>query len=304
LLLCVCVAGGAALLLLGVARPAARRLPPPRAALLLAVAALGGATVWVIVVGLLAVLLAGQVPLVAATGRWSARLVGAGDPVPAVASVAAWVAVAVGLAGAGVLTRRLLAEARAWLPAYRSDRCAGVLVVIDDPAPAAVAVPGWPGRIIVSSGMLRALPADERRVLLAHERCHLDHAHWLIRFAVRLAAAACPLARPCVAACDQALERWADEAAAAETGDRSLTARAVARAALARQASPLPAGVGFTDGQVGDRVAALLAPPPRRRWLPAALPLAVLAVAGFCALLAGHDVHELFELARAPIRSR
>jgi Zn-dependent protease with chaperone function len=302
-LLDVCLAGAAALVVLGVAHPAARRLPPARAALLLASAAFGAASVWVIIVGLLAVLLAGQVPPVAAVGRWSARLVGAGDPVPTVASVAAWVAVAVGLVGAALLARRLAAEARHWLPAARVDRCAGRLVVVDDPRPSAVAVPGWPGRIVVSSGMLRALPAEERRVLLAHERCHLDHAHWLFRFVVRLSAAACPLVRPYVAACDQALERWADEAAAAETGDRGLTARAVARAALARHDAAQAAVPAFTDGQVRDRVTALLAPPPRRRWLPAALPLLALVVAGVCALLAGHDVHELFELARDARRS-
>jgi Zn-dependent protease with chaperone function len=294
----VCLAGVAALVLLLAARPAARRLPPARAALLLTVAALGAATVWVIVVGLLAVLLVGQVPLVATVGRWSARLVGAGDPVPTIASVAAWIAVVVGVAGAWALARRLAGEARRWLPAYRSDPCAGLLVVVDDPQPAAVAVPGWPGRIVVSSGMLRALPAAERQVLLAHERCHLDHAHWLFRFLVRLAAAACPLVHPYVAACDQALERWADESAAGTTGDRILTAQAVARAALARHGSTA-AVAGFTDGKVGDRVAALLAPPPRRRWLPAAVPLLALVIAGVSALLAGHDVHELFEFARA-----
>jgi Zn-dependent protease with chaperone function len=299
----VCLAGVAALVLLLAARPASRQLPPARAALLLTVAALGAATVWVIVVGLLAVLLVGQVPLVATVGRWSARLVGARDPVPTVASVAAWVAVGVGVAGAWALARRLAGEARRWLPAYRSDPCAGMLVVVDDPQPAAVAVPGWPGRIVVSSGMLRALPADERQVLLAHERCHLDHAHWLFRFLVRLAAAACPLVRPYVAACDQALERWADESAAATTGDRVLTAQAVARAALARHDATQAAVAGFTDGKVGDRVAALLAPPPRRRWLPAVVPLLALVIAGVSALFAGHDVKELFEFARASSRS-
>ena len=339
MLLAVCLAGLAALVLLLAALPAARRLPPARAALLLAVCAAGAAAVWVILVGLLALLLAGQVPLVATFGRWSAPLVGDGDPVPTAASVAAWVAVAVGVGGGCVLARRLAGEARRWLPAYRSGPCAGVLVVIDDPQPAALAVPGWPGRIVVSSGMLRALPADERRVLLAHERCHLENAHWLLRLLVRLAAAACPLVRPYVAACDQALERWADESAAVAIGDRALTAQAIARAALARhdsggqsatgdspylasgdsphlasgdsphlaEASTGPhlaeaSTAGFTDGRVGDRVAALLAPPPKGRWLPAAVPLLALLIAGVSALLAGHDVHELFELARAAVR--
>jgi Zn-dependent protease with chaperone function len=304
-LLDVCLAGAAALVLLLVARPAARRLPPSRAAVLLAVSALGAATVWVVVVGLLAVLLLGQVPLIAELGRWSAHAVDAGDPVPEIASVAAWIAVAVGVAGAWVMVRRLVSEARRWLPAYQSAPCAGVLVVVDDPEPAAVAVPGWPGRIVVSSGMLRALPADERRVLLAHERCHLDHVHWLFRFAVRLAAAACPLVSPYVAACDQALERWADEVAAAETGDRVLTAQAIARAALARHDVPQEsAAVGFTDGQVGDRVAALLDPPRHRgRWLPAAVPLLALFIAAIGALLASKDVHALFEFAQSGART-
>ncbi|WP_131746151.1 M56 family metallopeptidase [Frankia sp. Cppng1_Ct_nod] len=299
--LAIYLAGVAALVLLAVARPAARRLPPPRAALLLAAAALGTAAVWVVVVGLLTFLLVGQVPLVAALGRWSASLVGAGDPVPPAASVVAWVAVAVGVAGCGTLAWRLTVEARRWLPAYRHAACAGRLVVIDDPTPAAVAVPGWPGRIVVSSGMLKALPPDEQRVLLAHERCHLDHAHWLFRFAVRLAAATCPPTRPLVAACDQALERWADETAAAATGDRWLTAQAVARAALARHDSALTAA-GFTDGQVSARIEALLAPPPRGRWAPAVVPLLLLAMATACALKAGHDVNELFEIAENAIR--
>jgi Zn-dependent protease with chaperone function len=210
--------------------------------------------------------------------------------------VAAWVAVAVGVAGCGLLAYRLAGDVRRWLPAYRHGVCTGPLVVVDDPTPAAVAVPGWPGRILVSSGMLRALPVDEQRVLLAHERCHLDHAHWLFRFAVRLAAAACPAARPLVSACDQALERWADESAAATTGDRHLTARAVARAALARHDTGL--APGFTEGQVSARVAALLAPPARRRWTPGVVPLLLLAVAAGCALEAGHDVKDLFEIAR------
>ncbi len=152
------------------------------------------------------------------------------NPIPAVASVAAWVAVVVGAAGGVVLVRGLVSEARRWLPAHRDGACAGGLLVVDDPTPAAVAVPGLPGRIVVSSGMLRALSTDERRVLLAHEQCHLDAAHWLYRFAVRLAAAVCPPARPLVSPCDQALERWADEAAATAIGDRRLAAQAVARA--------------------------------------------------------------------------
>ncbi len=300
--LAICLAVLAAMAALAAARPAARRLPPPRAALVLSVVAIGAAAVWVGVVGLLAVVLVGQVPAVAELGRWSGRLVGAGDPIPPAASVVAWGAVLVGAAGFAVLIGRLVGEARRWLPVYRPGACAGVMVVVDDQAPAAVAVPGWPGRIVVSSGMLRALSVDERRVLLAHEQCHLQRAHWAYRFGVRLAAAVCPLARPLVAPCDQALERWADEAAAQLTGDRRLAARAVANAALASLGNPGAAVAGFGGGQVADRVAALLDPPPRRRWGPAALPFVLLLIAAGWAIVAERDVDRLFDLAQLAVR--
>ncbi|MGF7235791.1 MAG: M56 family metallopeptidase, partial [Frankia sp.] len=244
------------------------------------------------------VVLIGQLPPVAALGRWSGRRVSAGDPIPAIASVAAWVAVLVGVVGFAALIWRLVGEARRWLPVYRHGACAGVMVVVDEETPAAVAVPGWPGRIVVSSGMLRALSADERRVLIAHEECHLHAAHWVYRFGVRLAAAICPLARPLVEPCDHALERWADEIAARTVGDRRLTARAIAKAALATRGTPGAAVAAFTGGQVSARVAALLDPPPRTRWSPAIAPLLLLVFGAGCALVAERDVDRLFDLAR------
>ena len=45
-------------------------------------------------------------------------------------------------------------------------------MVVPDGTADAYAVPGWPGRIVVTAGMLDALNPDERRVLLAHERAH------------------------------------------------------------------------------------------------------------------------------------
>jgi beta-lactamase regulating signal transducer with metallopeptidase domain len=86
--------------------------------------------------------------------------------------------------------------------------------------------------------MIRALSPAEREVLLAHERAHAAGFHFLFTVAARLAAAANPLLRPVSAAVAYSVERWADEHAAAATGDRPLTARAVARAALAAKASP------------------------------------------------------------------
>ena len=194
------------------------------------------------------------------------------------------------------------------------------VVVTEDAAADAYALPGWPGRVVVTQGMLRALAGRERDVLLAHERAHARNLHYLFTSAARLAAAASPLLRPLAAEVGYAVERWADERAAAETGDRALTARAIARAALASSATPsarrpdgrlsrgaaLAAhGIAHAPGQVPRRVAALLAPP--RALSAGGLPPLLLAAAvvmvalsGVAALTAAVSLHQLIELAQLP----
>ena len=108
----------------------------------------------------------------------------------------------------------------------------------EDDAADAYPLPGWPCRIVITSGMLRVLSGPERQVLLAHERAHAGGSHYLFTSAARLAAAANPLLRPVAAEVGYTVERWADECAATATGDRPLTARAIARAALATSAAP------------------------------------------------------------------
>lgn len=142
------------------------------------------------------------------------------------------------------------------------------LVVVPTAKPMAYAVPGRRGHIVVSSGMLRALDDDERRVLLAHERAHLRLRHHLYIRLTDLSASAVPLLAPLAARVRFATERWADEAAADEVGDRRLVARAVARAALLSAEHPLPA-MAFGGLGVPARVDALLEP----RRLPATLTL-------------------------------
>jgi Zn-dependent protease with chaperone function len=224
--------------LLGVCAPwLGRRLPPGTAVRLLTVAMLGVALATGFVLAVAGTLVLGQIPLVAAEGRWSARALAAGLPVPpAVGSLAA-VAVA-GLLLAAL--RRTLLAGRDLVRAARACRELGPdvegLVVIDDDEPEAYALPGSGGRVVVSTAMLRALPAAERRALLAHEAAHLADRHHLWVQAASVAAAANPLLRPAATAVATAVERWADEVAAAEVGDRALVARALARAGLARTA--------------------------------------------------------------------
>ncbi|MDJ0343929.1 M56 family metallopeptidase [Streptomyces sp. H10-C2] len=244
-----------------------QRLPPRIAAWLLTSAALVAVCAWLAVLGMLGFTLVGQIPQVAAEGRWSARMLAADAPVDRPVAAACSLVL---LACAVALTVSAWRQTRVLLSAWRECRglpAAGDLVVIDDPAPTAFALPGVPGRVVISSGMLRALSVDERRALLAHERAHLRHRHHIFLFLLQLSAAGNPLLRPVARAGAFALERWADEQAGAEVADRQLIARAVARAALAARRSPTTM-LAATGGPVPQRVTALLSPPaPLRRAL-------------------------------------
>ncbi|MGW1161448.1 M48 family metalloprotease [Streptomyces sp. NPDC002519] len=191
--------------------------------------------------------------------------------------------------------RTLARQARAFRAATtEADRrsTAGDLCVIDSPRPDAYALPGRPHRVVVTTGMLRSLSADEREVLFAHERAHNAAGHHYFLAAAELAALCHPGLRPMGAVIRLAAERAADEAAAAVVGNRRLTAQAIGRAALAARAAPgerpsfAPAA---TAGPVPQRVAALLAAPraPHRtaRWI-AALLIACATVSA-CASAAG-----------------
>ncbi|MFE7589571.1 M56 family metallopeptidase [Kitasatospora sp. NPDC057512] len=190
------------------------------------------------------------------------------------------------------------------------------LTVLDDECADAFALPGRlgrpgrpgePGRIVVTSGMLRALSGPERSALLAHERAHLTARHHLFLALAEHAADVHPALRPLRAPLGYHLERWADEVAAARVGDRAVTARAVGRAALAASRSPWPARPRLVaaahSGPVPRRVAALLRPRPATApgtWLRAAAVAlaACLALSTGAALEAGADLHHTVEAAQ------
>ena len=152
--------------------------------------------------------------------------------------------------------------------------------VVDVSAVGAFAVPGRPGSIVVTTGMLAVLSVDERRAMFAHERAHLDlHHHRYVR-AVRLAAAAVPPLTPLVKRVRFTTERWADEHAAREVGDRSSVARALVQAALGgEEEPPMPVMAAATLG-VAARVGALGSEPRRPVWEPIALGAMLAAPAG------------------------
>ncbi len=277
-------------------------LPPRTATWLLTI----GALVSTVVVGWMLALLAAtaiaQLPFVAALGRWSRPDLRSTDPVPIwAASVCAGALLLAGACGARHALRRALALRRLHRDC-RALRRPGPdrVVVVDSAVPEAYATTAAGGRIVVTTGMLAGLSAEEQRALLAHEAAHLRHRHvWLVLVA-DLCAAAIPALRAVAGAVAQATERWADESAAAAVGDRGTTARALARAALrahdSRPAHRRPASRAV-GGQIPQRVRALLAPPPRpRRLLTAGLTL-LLAMSLACTALVQRRTDAFFDLA-------
>ncbi|MET9619018.1 M56 family metallopeptidase [Kitasatospora indigofera] len=279
-----------------------------------------------------------RLPPVAALGHLSPRWIAAGAPggVPVAATAGlALATVAVLALRIGRRHRRDLAVARAALgdparparprspgallssvrsgvagratrPPSRRRPAEHPLAVLADDRADAFALPGHPGRVVVTGGMLRALSAPERAALFAHERAHLTGRHHLFLAAAEYAAVLHPALRALREPLGYQLERWADEAAATAVGDRAVTARAVGRAALAAGQAPRPDRPGLAPaahaGPVPRRVAALLDPRPRPRpgRRAAALALAAcLALTLTAALDATTDLHRAVETAQS-----
>ena len=238
------------------ARPVASRLPPRVVTWLLTGAAVALASASIAVLGLLALTAVIRIPLVAAFGDMSLQVIHSHDPASLLAAVIAGILLT---AAAAAALRAGWRRARALTAAVQHGRClpgTGQVVVVPDRAADAYAVPGLPGRIVVTAGMLDALTPAERVVLLEHERAHTTGHHYLFTAAAHLAAAANPLLRPLASAVSYSVERWADERAAAACGDRSLAARTIAKAALAsaeaRRQGPLhAAALGIGNAVLG-----------------------------------------------------
>jgi Zn-dependent protease with chaperone function len=292
--------------LFGVAAPLlARRLPPATGTWLLSAGGLLAAAGSAASLALLGFTLVGQSPLLAAKGRWSDSTLRHADPVATPVAVLALMVLgvlAVRFAVAGA--RRLTALRDAFCLAASLPASGGELAVIDHPGRQAFAVPGRPGRIVVSSGLLRGLAAGERRAVLAHERAHLAHRHHLHHTIAHLAAAANPLLYRLPAAVALSTERWADEAAAA-TCRRDTVADALLHAALGGTrllASPAVV-LAAAATEVGARVHALRGPAPRLTLWRVALLVALLVATAAAVLEAAHDTERLFELAQAAYRA-
>lgn len=250
---------------------------------------------------------------VARWGHWSASAVRQADVIePPTAAIATIALIGCVVAASLATIRRLRALIDAHRAARHDDHDSKLLIVGDD-RPLAHALPGRPGRIVVSTGMLSLLDPAERRALLAHERAHLTYRHHMFVAVVDVMAAANVMLWPLTSAVRYTTERWADEQAAARVGDREVVARAVGKAALAARGHPAPAAnamaMGATAGPVPRRVAALLAAPPARAprsvltsptGLFAMTALALTIGSAVCAADAAEDLHQALAFAHTP----
>ncbi|MEU7057083.1 M56 family metallopeptidase [Streptomyces sp. NPDC046197] len=279
------------LLLTAISPVVARRVAPALAARVLTAAAVvtATATVWSLV--LLAVTLLDDAPPVVAKARQNGLRLA--EPVPETVGVVACLALAVVAHRVGRAVRAEYATRRALRRLCDEHPGDTELVVAASPVPRAFAIPGTPGRILVTSAMLGALGPVERRVLLAHERAHLAYRHAALVTAATLAVAANPLLGPVRTQVAFLVERWADERAADAVGDRTTTAHALARAALTAGRVQPSCGLSFTDRAVTRRIAALQSAPPPHLWSVAA---AVLALGALPVLGAADATGDLLSL--------
>ncbi len=174
------------------------------------------------------------------------------------------------------------------------------LTIVRSEEPVALTTPGRSGRIIVSTAMLRLLNPGEQRAMLAHERAHLECRHDRFLVIAELAVVAIPPLALLQRRLRRSLERWADERAAAETGDRPALARAISIAALATApVSSLTSAIASND--VAVRLSAL----DRGQWpannvrslAVAAATLGVTAVVALASMAGvGFQIHYLAEL--------
>jgi Zn-dependent protease with chaperone function len=182
-------------------------------------------------------------------------------PVPATVAVIAVIALMHGARRAFDAVQARLATDRTLREICQTCHPGGELAVVADDGTHAYAIPGRPGRILISTGLLKASNALDRRVVLAHERAHLQQGHHRLRAITEVASALNPLLTPACNAVSYLVERAADEAAAETVGSRAITAACLAKIALTHSAPALTPHLAFHRLAVTDRVRALQDPP-------------------------------------------
>jgi hypothetical protein len=144
------------------------------------------------------------------------------------------------------------------------------LFVVSTKSPIALSVPGHPGRLIVSQGVVDTLNSAQFDALCAHEEVHLRCGHTrYIQLSVAMSRAFVfwPPIRNSVNTLRLGLERWADEEAAGVCPDKRTTLRSALIAVAGATAADEIAAFSSVDGVI-DRANALEAAPKRvdRAW--------------------------------------
>jgi Peptidase family M48 len=257
----------------------ARRVAPATATWLLSVGGAIAALSGIACLSALAMTLIAQNPTVAARGEWSISVLRQENPVRwpvALAALAALVACLVRLAWVAshrVRRHRVARQLNRAVADTGTD-----LVIVSSTAVDAYAVPGSPGRIFVTRGMLALLSEPEFAVMLAHERAHLRRHHHRHRTVADLSHALNPLLRALPPTQEWVTERWADEVAARDSR-RAVLASALRRAADSATDQSRPhAALALSCEGIDGRVAAMFDEPPRRRPLMLAVAATVLAL--------------------------
>jgi Zn-dependent protease with chaperone function len=182
--------------------------------------------------------------------------------------------------------RRTRAEQRQIVDIVAAHDRGGRVRVVQHPTPTAYCIPGRGSRVVLSQGVLDALPEDELDAVIAHEEAHLRGRHDLLLEFFTVAHGAVPGALRSDSALSEVrllVEALADRAAARRTGEVA-TARALV--SLAGSRTPDAALGAGTTAPVRLR---LLADGPASRSLSAlaytfaavtaTLPLALLVAA-------------------------
>lgn len=154
------------------------------------------------------------------------------------------------------------------------DRLHGALV-IDHPTAAAYCLPGRPADVVVSTGTLGLLTADQLAAVLEHERAHARERHHLLLLPFSALSRAVPrstVVRHVADAVALLVEMRADDHAARRHGTGTLAA-ALGRFGAAVADGPLGA-LGAAGGDVGLRIARLTGAPERLPRTAQALALA------------------------------
>jgi Zn-dependent protease with chaperone function len=279
-----------------VAPPLSRKVRPGLSIWMLSVGGLTLTICGVVALGVVAALGLGQLAPLARLGHWSPQTLGLNAPFQ---TWSMWTAVVLVVLAAARATSSSWAQGRRLRAPWSTSRAAPAgLIVLADDEPFAYAVPGWPGRIVISRGLLQSLDPAGRRAVLAHEQTHLAERHDLHHLAMALAAAINPLLLRLPAALQLACERRADEVAAQTVGHRGTVARAITTA-VGPHIQTLTWAASGADVPV--RVAALLCPPRDNRLVSSALLVATLgavAMSTASVFWLGHDLRSLVIMAR------